>query len=113
MGVRAKFYVRSVELFGYSTSVKLGVVTRGEDNKQWSAATPSGELTMNIKNELAAAQFTPGDEFFVDFTPAPKGEEGMSDQRQQLADAAQGPVPPLDASSIHCSCTAGGASLAC
>ena len=77
--VRAKFYVYGMELQQWGTIVKLRVVGRGEDNKAWSAATPVGELTMTIKNEVAAERFAPGQEWFLDFTPAPTGEEGMGD----------------------------------
>jgi len=75
--VRAKFYVSEVALTGWGCRVTMNVVTRGEDNKAWSAATPSGTITMQIKNDLAAECFSPGQEWFVDFTPAPKGQEGM------------------------------------
>jgi len=75
--VRAKFYVYAVELTGYSTTVKMRPVTRGEDNKAWAAATPYGELSMGIANDLAAEQFSPGQEWYLDFTPAPQGQEGM------------------------------------
>lgn len=78
--VRAKFYVYAVELTTWgSANVKLRVVSRGEDNKQWSAATPTGEITMGIKNALAAERFAPGQEWYVDFTPAPKDQEGMGE----------------------------------
>jgi hypothetical protein len=75
--VRAKFYVRAVELTTWGTNVTLQPVSRGEDNKAWSAATPTGEIRMGIKNELAAERFSPGQEWYVDFSPAPQGEEGM------------------------------------
>lgn len=78
--VRAKFYVRAVELQQGSVQIKLGAVTRGEDNKEWSQYTPYGELTMTIKNELASDQFAPGQEWYVDLRPVPTdkvGQEGM------------------------------------
>lgn len=78
MSVRAKFYVQSVTKFaaGDSVTVKLQPVCRGEDNKQWSKYTPCGLLEMTIMNELASEQFIPGEEYYVDFTLAPKGQEG-------------------------------------
>jgi len=75
--VRAKFYVSEVALTGWGCRVTMNAVTRGEDNKEWSAATPSGTLTMQIKNDLAAEQFAPGQEWFLDFTPTVKDREGM------------------------------------
>lgn len=77
MAVRAKFFVYSVGQTIHGGSVDLRAVTRGEDNKAWASATPSGSITMTINNELALNFFKPGEEVFIDFTPAPKGEEGM------------------------------------
>jgi hypothetical protein len=42
-----------------------------EHNKEWSKWTPSGEIKMTINNPAAFDQFTPGECYFVDFTPAP------------------------------------------
>lgn len=78
--VRAKFYVTELAWRQWGVEVKLGAVTRGEDNKKWSQATPVGNLTMTIKNELAAEQFAPGQEWYLDMIPVPKdavGSEGM------------------------------------
>jgi hypothetical protein len=66
---RAKFYVSSIELFSGSTKVNMNVVTRGAENKTWASATPSGQLSMNIRTE-AAGHFQLGKEYYVDFTPA-------------------------------------------
>lgn len=76
MSVRAKFYVTEVAKTTYGGRIKLGVVCRGEDNKEWASATPSGSIEMTIRNDHALAQFEPGDEFYVDFSQAPKGQEG-------------------------------------
>lgn len=77
MTVRAKFYVTETRQTTYGGGVKLQAVTRGEDNKKWASATPSGQIDMTIRNELALEFFTVGDEFYVTFEPAPKGQEGM------------------------------------
>lgn len=77
MSVRAKFFVQEVAKTTYGGRVRLQAVCRGEDNKVWAAATPSGSIEMAIRNESALAQFEPGDELYVDFTVAPKGAEGM------------------------------------
>lgn len=84
MGVRAKMYLQEVRHSTYGGGVTLQVVTRGEDNKKWAAATPSGEIKLSIKNELALDFFRDklGQEFFVDITPVPEelqGNEGMGD----------------------------------
>jgi GH35 family endo-1,4-beta-xylanase len=49
--------------------VRLVPVT-GEENKEWSRWTPSGEVKMQITNPEALNQFTVGADYFVDFTPA-------------------------------------------
>ena len=79
MSVRAKFWVTETTNTTSGGSVKLSAVCRGQDNKQWAQATPTGQITMNILNGAALEQFTPGAEFYVDFTPAPKGQEGMGE----------------------------------
>lgn len=74
--VRAKFFVQEVAKTTYGGRVRLQAVCRGEDNKVWAAATPTGSIEMTIRNDGALAQFSPGDELYVDFSPAVKGEEG-------------------------------------
>ena len=74
MNVRAKFKVISVTHFeNEQWQVKLNAV-HGADNRTWSKWTPSGELTMNITNAAATAQFTPGAFVFFDFSEAPAKE---------------------------------------
>jgi hypothetical protein len=77
--VEARFYVSGYERFSYdasATQVKLQAVTRGEHNRSWASATPSGTLTMTIRNESAASWFTErlGKEVSVVFSEAPEGE---------------------------------------
>lgn len=79
MGVRAKFFCSEIRRTTYGGGVTLNAVSRGEDNKKWASATPSGEIKMTILNELAVEFFDVGAEYFIDFTPAPKGEEGMGE----------------------------------
>lgn len=76
MSVRAKFFVTEITHTTSGGSVKLGAVCRGEDNKTWSQYTPAGQISLSILNEFALQQFIPGEEFYVDFTPAVKGQEG-------------------------------------
>ncbi len=67
MTVRAKFKVQSVS----EGSVKLSAVTDGsEENKTFFKYTPYGEIQMGMVNPQTAEQFVPGQEFYVDFTPA-------------------------------------------
>lgn len=74
MTVRAKFYVTSIQHHhtnqpeAVCAEVKLAPVY-GDANKPWSAATPQGQIAMTITNPAAIDAFSPGQNFFVDFTP--------------------------------------------
>ncbi|AOY88635.1 hypothetical protein BKP64_10895 [Marinobacter salinus] len=71
MSVRAKFKVESVTKFDNGNSVKLSPVTSGsEENESFFHYTPFGTIEIGTINENAAADFTPGAEFYVDFTKA-------------------------------------------
>lgn len=79
MTVRAKMYVSELRRNSYdpdAVTVTMQVVSRGEENKSWAAATPSGTFTATIKNPAAALPFVNGlgDEFYVDITPVPAEE---------------------------------------
>lgn len=74
MSVRAKF--RCVETkksdHGYGSRQNTVVLrpVSGPGNESWAAATPGGEISMNINNPEALDQFKLGAIYFVDFTPA-------------------------------------------
>lgn len=71
MSVQARFYVRSIEKHATAVnaagwanpapviSVKLSPVSgsKGDVNKEWSSATPSGEIALTVGNPAAAAWF--------------------------------------------------------
>lgn len=79
--VRAKFYVQEITWRAWGVELKMAPVTRGDDNKEWSEATPSGHLTMTVKNALASDNFAPGQEWYLTFDPVPAekvGKEGMA-----------------------------------
>lgn len=40
------------------------------ENQQFYAATPSGEMTMEVVSEATAKCFTPGKAYYLDFTEA-------------------------------------------
>lgn len=80
MTVRAKFRVHNVQPFvdqsgkpnGYR--VELAPVYSSDpqsENAKFYSATPWGQITLGTMNPAAAQQFTPGAEFYVDFTLAP------------------------------------------
>lgn len=60
MAVAAHFYIAELTNFAYNpgnTIVKLRPSTKGEQNKTWAQATPSGEITMTIGNPAASDWF--------------------------------------------------------
>lgn len=70
--VRAKFTVQVVTpLDGGGAKVQLSPVTTGSaENEQFYKLTPGGEITLSTVNENAAAYFTAGQAYYVDFTLA-------------------------------------------
>lgn len=51
--------------------VSLSPVYSGsEENKQFFAATPGGQIQLHVVNEKGMAVFEEGKEYYVDFTPA-------------------------------------------
>lgn len=70
--VRAKFKCNSVEENIYDKVAKLESVhsTDGE-NKDFSSATPCGNLEIHISKDVPASNFfNPGKEYYLDFTEA-------------------------------------------
>ena len=43
------------------------------ENVRFTKATPSGSIRLAIDNPAAMEQFQCGDQYYVDFTPAPRG----------------------------------------
>lgn len=77
--IRCKFYCAEVAKKVWSQvphrvdaeEVTLqAVYGNGEDNKAWSAATPSGRLQITITNPEAQGKFEPGKSYFLDIAPA-------------------------------------------
>jgi hypothetical protein len=89
MSVRAKFYVNSITpTVGDNPTaparvLSFGAVCRGASNREWSSATPSGSLTMTVRNDAAIAQFEVGKEYYLTFEPAePKPVAGDGHEAQ-------------------------------
>jgi hypothetical protein len=60
MAVIAKFYVSEMTKRAYNpthVTVKMSPVVRGDQNAQWAASTPSGDITLQLNNPRAAAAF--------------------------------------------------------
>lgn len=74
---RAKFQCNWVKDHGNNTKiVQLGVVyskVDGTEDRDFTKATPSGHIEMQIDNPAAAVQFVPGRQYYVDFTDAGEG----------------------------------------
>ena len=88
MAVVARMRVNSIELFGSSTKVKLGAVyTASEDDphydeiKSFFEATPFGVFEASIKNDRAAEEFQPGDEFYLSLEKIRPATEGVQTAR--------------------------------
>ncbi len=59
--ITARFYVTSITRTAYNpahAAITLKPAYRGEENKAWAEATPSGEITLQVNNPAAVAQFT-------------------------------------------------------
>lgn len=76
--MRAKVSVQSVEKFDGSerlnfmavcSSSGFGPNGESEDNT-YARWTPSGNITLMVTNPDLLGKFTPGQKFYVDFTPA-------------------------------------------
>lgn len=86
--IRCKFLVTGVVSAGYKaalpqpdgppvetdqdaeTITMQAVVCGSEENKSFSAWTPSGSLTLSVSNANVVGQLQPGDEVYLDITPA-------------------------------------------
>lgn len=70
--VRAKFKCVSVtEAEGGHKTANLQAVTSGSpENEKFFKWTPSASISLSTINPDAAEQFKPGQQFYVDFTPA-------------------------------------------
>lgn len=70
--LRAKMVVQSVlrtrDALELMMTPVVGVV--GDENHTWSKYTPNGELRLLITNPGVGENITPGEEFYVDLTPA-------------------------------------------
>lgn len=73
MQVRAKFRVHNIKDQDASGAViELHPVYSSDpssENAKFFNATPWGSIQLGTVNPAAAAQFNPGQEFYVDFTP--------------------------------------------
>ena len=69
MSVRAKFKVEERIEATYGGKVILSPVTGGcKENSRFFKMTPYGRFEMGTINEEVLKQFTPGKEFYIDFT---------------------------------------------
>lgn len=71
IGVRSKWYVANVNHGTHGIEVTLRVVTKGDENVDWKAASPAGELRITIDPAKTSAhqQFWPGMEWGCTLVP--------------------------------------------
>lgn len=77
MTVRAKFWVEGIHhAHTSSPDYVFATVTLkpvfDDANKEWSKATPQGEIKMSITNPGAVEQFALGEQYIVTFELTPK-----------------------------------------
>lgn len=78
MPVTARFYVSEMTRRAYNpghAQIKLQPAYRGEENKAWSEATPSGSIELNVTNAAAVERFNAwmlaGQDLHLTFEPVP------------------------------------------
>lgn len=77
--MRAKMSVRGVKINGNQETVQFACVADSgysgdgdSENNTFARYTPFGEATFTINNPALFGEFSAGDTFYVDFTPAEK-----------------------------------------
>lgn len=72
MTVRAKFKVTQITESegGLKTAVLAAVHGGSPENTEFFKWTPNASISLSTMNPAAAEQFTPGKQFYVDFTAA-------------------------------------------
>lgn len=77
--VTARFYVDEMTRRSYNpghAAIVLKPAYRGEENKAWSEATPSGEIKLHVSNPAAVEQFhqwmISGQDLHLTFAPVDK-----------------------------------------
>jgi hypothetical protein len=78
--MRAKMQVQSVEKFTTSEKVTMLCVAKSgayredgsDEDNTFTKFSPSGSFTVQIANPALFGKINPGQEFYVDFTEAPK-----------------------------------------
>lgn len=79
--VTARFYVDEITRRAYNpghAAITLKPAYRGNENKAWSEATPSGEIKLHVSNVAAvdvfAAWMETGQDLHLTFAPVEKAE---------------------------------------
>jgi len=63
-------FAYKVKLVPVMSKSKNGGYDADNENKDFYAATPGGEIEINMLSERAGLSFVPGQAYYVDFTPA-------------------------------------------
>lgn len=64
---RAKFECISIKQTSWSKEYEFSAVIAGAENEAFFKTTPSGKISVSIKND--AVVFEVGKQYFVDFSP--------------------------------------------
>lgn len=79
--VTARFFVDELTRRAYNpehAAIVLKPAYRGDENKAWSQATPSGEIKLHVSNPAAVEQFDEwmrtGQDVHLTFTPVAKAD---------------------------------------
>lgn len=77
MSVRAKLQLTEITEHSWNPSARTlkfeaRYDTSTPEDLRFSKATPSAALEMQVDNPAALEQFKLGEDYYVDFTPAPK-----------------------------------------
>jgi len=72
--IKLKFKCTQVSLFEHGEVIKLDIVTHGaKENKSISELHSSGEMQLRVdKDTEGSGSFKPGEEYFLEFSNAPK-----------------------------------------
>jgi hypothetical protein len=71
MKTRCKFKVESVKRWsGNFEEIVLGPVPGGTEENESFAFAPSGKLVIVVANTVLLGQIKPGEEYYLDLTPA-------------------------------------------
>lgn len=71
MTTRCKFRCETITLMKDTAAINLKPVTTGSpENEKFFKYTPGGEINLQVIDHKTADMFTPGEEYYIDISPA-------------------------------------------